>query len=139
MPNSPTDARPSHARTVERFFDAIQAGDSATLLEVLTPDAVTSWPQSGERITGAMACIRVRADYPGGPPAARIQRILGGGDVWVAELVADYGPDRWWVTSICEFRGAQIARMTDYFGPALPAPEWRRELVDPGGAGAGPT
>ena len=131
MPNSATEARTAHAQTIERFFEAIAAGDSATLLEVLAPDAVTRWPQSGERITGAMSCIRVHANYPGGPPTARIERILGAGDVWVAELVADYGTDRWWMTSICEFRGAQIARMTDYFGPALPAPEWRRDLVDP--------
>lgn len=38
------------------------------LLEVLTPDAITRWPQSGERITGAMACLRVYQNYPGGPP-----------------------------------------------------------------------
>lgn len=139
MPKRATDLRPSRARTVERFVAAIQAGDSATLLDVLTPDAITRWPQSGERITGAMACIRVYADYPGGPPANRIERIVGAGNVWVAEMVADYGTERWWVTSICEFRGARIARMTDYFGPALPAPEWRRALVDPVGADADPS
>jgi ketosteroid isomerase-like protein len=124
-------ASPAHAQAIERFFVAIQAGDSATLLEVLAPDAITRWPQSGEQITGAAACIRVHASYPGGPPTVRITRILVDGDLGVAELVADYGTERWSVISICEFRGDRIARMTDYFAQAFPAPEWRRELVDP--------
>jgi hypothetical protein len=47
------------ANTVARFYEAIQSGDYASLNDVLTPDAVTRWPQSGERITGALACIRV--------------------------------------------------------------------------------
>jgi SnoaL-like domain len=131
MPHIATDAPTSRARTIERFFEAVQAGDGDTLREVLTPNAITRWPQSGEQITGAMACINVYANYPGGPPKARIERIVGEGDVWVAEMISDYGTEQWSVISICEFEGPQIARMTDYFAPALPAPEWRRTLVDP--------
>ena len=130
MPEIATDAPTTHARTIERFFGAIQAGDSATLLEVLAPDAVTRWPQSGEQITGAMACVRIYAEYPGGPPVSRLVRVVGAGDVWTAELVAEYGADRWWIVSICEFDGARIARMTDYFGPTFPVPEWREGLVE---------
>jgi hypothetical protein len=50
--------------------------------------------------------------------------------VWVAELVADYGEERWHVVSVMEFEGDRIARMTDYFGPAFPAPAWRAEWVE---------
>jgi hypothetical protein len=125
------DQPPSRALTVERFFGAIQAGDVATLEEVLTPNAITRWPQSGETVTGAMSCIRVYHDYPGGPPAYRVERVTGYGDVWVAELIADYGSDRWYVVSICEFTGPRISRLTDYFGRDMPAPEWRKDLVDP--------
>lgn len=124
------DAPPSPTRTIERFFAAIQEGDSATLLEVLTPDAITRWPQSGEQITGAMACVNVYANYPGGPPRARVKRIVGEGALWVAELTADYGAERWSVVSIFEFQGSRIARMTDYFAAPFPAPEWRRSLVE---------
>jgi hypothetical protein len=116
--------------TINSFFTAIQTGDYPVLLEVLTPDAITRWPQSEERITGAMACLRVYEKYPGGPPRYRVQRISGGGDVWVAEVVADYGDERWYMASIIEFEGSRIARMTDYFGPRLPAPEWRKEWVE---------
>lgn len=119
-----------HGDTISRFFEAIQAGDYAVLQELLTPDAITRWPQSGERVTGAMACVRVYQDYPGGPPAYRVERISGSGDLLIAELVADYGEERWYVVSVIEFDGPRIARMTDYFGPSLPAPAWRNDLVE---------
>jgi hypothetical protein len=85
-----------------------------------------------------MTCIRVYENYPGGPPTYRLRRILGEGRTRVAELEADYGAERWYVTSILEFEGDQIARITDHFGPTLPAPDWRRQYVDPSGAGATP-
>lgn len=116
--------------TISRFFAAIQAGEYQVLREVLTDDAITRWPQSGERITGAMACVRVYENYPGGPPTYRVQRISGEGDKWVAEAGADYAGERWHAVSIIEFRGLQIAHMTDYFGPSLPAPEWREPWVE---------
>jgi hypothetical protein len=49
------------------------------LLEILTPDAIA--PQSGERITGAMSCVRVYENYPGLSSASSIRRC----DTWVAE------------------------------------------------------
>lgn len=121
----------SHATTVERFLDAIQEGDYATLRDVLTPEALTRWPQSGEQVTGALACIRVYETYPGGPPKLKLIRVVGDGDLVVAELIGDYGAERWYTVSVFEFEGRRIAGMTDYFGPSLPAPEWRMEIVDP--------
>lgn len=65
---SASSAAADHAKTatIERYFAAILAGDDVALDEVLTPDAVTRWPQSGERIVGAGAasrCMRTtRAD-----------------------------------------------------------------------------
>ena len=119
-----------HAETITRFWDAIAASDSATLLEILTPDAVTRWPQSGERITGAMSCVRIYENYPGGPPRFRIARVSGAGDICVAELVMTYGEEPWFGVSIVEFEGPRIARMTDYFGTAFPAPAWREQWVE---------
>ena len=93
------------------------------------PNAVTRRPQSGERITGAMSCIRVHKSYPGGPPNYRVNRITGAGEVWTAELLSDYGTERWFALSVIELCGTRIARMTDYFGQAFQAPEWRKEMV----------
>jgi hypothetical protein len=125
-----TEADTRHAETITRFFDAIVAGDSATLLEILTPDAVTRWPQSGERITGALSCVRVHENYPGGPPSFHFERISGAGDTWIAETTMKYGEDPWYGVSIIEFEGQRIARMTDYFGAAFPAPAWRAQWVE---------
>lgn len=127
------EPKASRATTVERFLDGVQEGDYATLKEVLTPESLTRWPQSGEQVTGAVACIRVYENYAGGPPKYTVTRIVGHGDLVVAELVGEYGAERWYIVSIYEFEGDRIARMTDYFGPSLPAPEWRKELIDPAG------
>jgi hypothetical protein len=128
MTDSELDAQ--RREIIRRFFAAIQAGDGNVLQEVLRPDALTRWPQSGERMTDAMSCIRVYENYPGGPPSFSIDRISGGGELWVAELVSNYGDERWYTVSVIEFDGVQIARMTDYFGPSLPAPEWRSAFVE---------
>ena len=125
-----SDADTDQAQTIRRFFDAIAAADSATLLEILTPDAVTRWPQSGERMTGAMSCVRVHENYPGGPPSFDFVRISGAGDTWIAEMVMKYGDEPWYGVSIVEFDGPRIARLTDYFGPAFPAPAWRAQWVE---------
>ena len=45
-------------------------------------------------------------------------------------MTLKYGEERWYGVSIVEFDGPQIARMTDFFGPSLPAPEWRAAWVD---------
>ena len=121
---------PQRRETISRFFAAIQAGHYAVLQEVLIPDAITRWPQSGERMTSAVSCIRVHENYPGGPPSYVVHRISGGGVVWVAELEADYSDGRWYSVGVFEFEGARIARMTDYFGPSFPAPEWRAAWVE---------
>ena len=123
-------AETDKAQTIRRFFEAIVAGDSATLLDILTPDAVTRWPQSRERITGAMSCVRVYENYPGGAPSYQFGRISGEGDTWVAEMTMKYGEESWYGVSIVEFDGTRIARMTDYFGQAFPAPAWRAEWVE---------
>jgi hypothetical protein len=130
QPGSDPDQGAQRRATIGRYFAAIQEGDYSTLLEVLAPDAITRWPQSSERITGALSCVRVHENYPGGPPVSRIERISGEGNFWVAELAADYGDDRWHVVSVIEFDGPRISRMTDYFGPSFPAPEWRQHWVE---------
>jgi hypothetical protein len=77
-----------------------------------------------------MSCIRVYENYPGGPPNYRIERISGANDQWVAEVSMKYGEDPWYGVSIIEFEGPRIARMTDYFGAAFPAPAWREGWVE---------
>ncbi len=130
QPTSPAETGSDKPDRIARFFAAIQDGDQRTLEELLTADAVMRWPQSGERLNGPIACIRVYQNYPGGPPKYEMERISGQGQLWVAEMVGQYGDDRWYAVSIIEFEGDRIARTTDYFGPTFPAPEWRQEWVE---------
>ena len=81
---------PQRRETISRFFAAIQAGDYAVLREVLTPDAITRWPQSGERITGAMSCVRVYENYPGGHRHTPCIR---------SRAAATCGSRSWWPTT----------------------------------------
>ena len=69
---------PQRRKTISRFFAAIQSGDYAVLQEVLTPDAITRWPQSGERMTSAMSCMRVYENYPEWSASAQEQDHRGG-------------------------------------------------------------
>ena len=62
--------------------------------------------------------------------ATSFGRISGAGDTWVAEMTLMYGEEPWCSVSIVEFDGPRIARMTDYFGPAFPAPAWRAQWVE---------
>lgn len=97
------DAPPSPARTIERFFAAIQEGDSATLLEVLTPDAITTFvyqngkivytnPANGKTLTAVLAGPAVYSDNGDGTTTLRIpgndQRYVGQG---IGLIVANTG------------------------------------------------
>jgi hypothetical protein len=115
--------------TLERTIDAMFRGDWDTVGAVIADDAIVDWPQSGERIVGRQACLTVYRNYPGGPPRYELQRITGGPDVFTVEARGDYGGDIVYLTSIIEFRDGKIAKQTDYFANAFPAPEWRAQWV----------
>ena len=126
----PANVNRERRAVVNRYLDAVQRGDSTALQAVLTADAITRWPQSGERITGPTSCALVYASYPGGPPSFSVERVSGDGDVWVAELAAEYEGERWHTVSVMQFEGWRISRVTDYFGKAFPPPAWRQALVE---------
>jgi hypothetical protein len=68
---------------------------------------------------------------PRRPPNMSLQRLAGRGDVWVAELVSDYG-DRepggiFNVCLILEFADGLIRRETRYYREPFEAPEARSQ------------
>ena len=110
QPASKPEQDRARAEAIERYFAAIRSGDYGALRKVLTPDAVTRWPQSGERIVGAASCVKVYENYPDGSPTVHLQRVTGEGATWVAESTADYSDGRWHVVSVFEFDGARNRR-----------------------------
>jgi ketosteroid isomerase-like protein len=127
----------SNDAVMERFRAALNSGDikqlSAALIDSVSDDFVQEWPQSGERIVGRDAVIKLNEGYEGATgtsPKMTLRRILGSGDTYVAEATIDYGdgtPVSY--VGIAEFRDGKIAKMTEYFANPFEAPAWRAGLV----------
>ncbi|MBA2488082.1 MAG: nuclear transport factor 2 family protein [Chloroflexi bacterium] len=74
----------SNRDAVDRFLAALATRDVATLSELIAPDAVEEYPQSGERLTGRDNIIAAVRNYPGGLPDAKLLAVAGGEeDRWV--------------------------------------------------------
>lgn len=118
-------------QAIEDHFAAL-AGDETAFTALIAEGFIQDWPQSGERVRGRQACLNIVRNYPGGPPRIELSRITGEGDHWVAEGKGSY-PDgtEYHVVAVLEFRDGKVVHETDYFGPSYPAPEWRREWVEP--------
>ena len=143
----------SRREILEGYLDIMNARELGRMEEFLAPDYVEEYPQSGERVVGIENLRRLVDEYPGGLEAGRFDRaharvvgedeayvvgpsytvthVQGSGDTWTAVALARY-PDgsRWHMVMLAEFRGDRIARMTEYYAPELPAPEWRAALVE---------
>jgi ketosteroid isomerase-like protein len=107
---------------LRRHWATSDANDFAAEHEIYRADAVLEYPQSGERIRGRAA---IHASREAQPNAKRftVRRVLGGGDLWISELVLTYDGQPNYVVSIMEFEGGEVVRETQYFGePFEPGP-----------------
>ena len=64
-------------------------------------------------------------------PMFTVMKVEGSGTVGTATFMTRY-PDgsTWWVVTMYELRGEQIARSTTFFAPLFEAPEWRASYVE---------
>lgn len=115
---------------IQEHFEAVQRGDPEKIAALLADDFVQDWPQSGERVRGREACVRIYANYPGGGPSVTVKRILGSGDLWVVEADADYSGKPVQMVAILEFRNDLLVHETDYFADPFEAPAWRMQWVE---------
>jgi len=105
-----------------RHWVASDANDFATEHEIYRADAVLEYPQSGERIRGRANIQASRAAQPN-LKRFTVRRMLGGGDLWVSELVMTYDGQPSYVVSIMEFEGGEVIHESQYFGdPFEPGP-----------------
>lgn len=112
-------------------FEATEIEQRHTLYH---DDAVVEFPQSQERFEGVRNFLPWRKQYPA-TVEAKIRRIRGCGDLWVAEVSIRYDGGPWnFGCSILEFRGDKISRETIYFATGWEAPDsrapWRAEWRD---------
>ncbi|OBH03938.1 MULTISPECIES: nuclear transport factor 2 family protein [unclassified Mycobacterium] len=107
---------------LQRHWAASDANDFATEHGIYRADAVLEYPQSGERIRGRSSIEASRAAQPNAKRFT-LRRMLGGGDLWISELVLTYDGEPNYVVSIMEFEDGEVVRETQYFGaPFEPGP-----------------
>jgi len=107
---------------LQRHWDASDANEFVTEHEIYRADAVLDYPQSGERIRGR---ANIQASREAQPNLKRftVRRMLGGGDLWVSELVMTYDGQPSYVVSIMEFEAGEVVHESQYFGdPFEPGP-----------------
>jgi ketosteroid isomerase-like protein len=116
---------------LDQHWAASDTNDFETEHRIYHEDAVLDYPQSGERFRGRRNIQNQRASQPS-KKRFTVQRIIGGGDLWVSELVITYDGKPSYTASIMEFRGDKVARETQYFADPFPAPasraQWRERI-----------
>ena len=112
-----------------RHWAASDANDFAAEHEIYGEHAVLEYPQSGERMRGAQA---IQASRMAQPSAKRftVRRVLGGGGLWVSELILTYDGQPFHAVSIMEFEGDKVLRETQYFGEPFEPGSSRAQWVE---------
>jgi ketosteroid isomerase-like protein len=114
---------------LDQHWAASDANDFETEHLIYHEDAVLDYPQSGERTRGRSNIQSQRAGQPS-KKRFTVRRIIGGGNLWVTELILTYDGKPTYTVSIMEFRGDKVARETQYFADPFPAPAFRAQWVE---------
>jgi hypothetical protein len=114
---------------LDQHWAASDANDFETEHLIYQEDAVLEYPQSGERTRGRRNIQGQRAGQPN-KKRFSIRRIIGGGDLWVTELILTYDGKPSHTVSIMEFRGDKVWRETQYFADPFVAPASRAQWVE---------
>jgi len=114
---------------LQRHWDASDAGDFEVEHDIYRDDAVLDYPQSGERIHGRRNIQQSRYVQPN-KKRFSVRRMIGGGDLWISELILTYDGIPSYVVSIMEFRDDLVAHETQYFGDRFDPSPTRAHLVE---------
>ena len=114
---------------LDQHWAASNANDFEAEHLIYHEDAVLDYPQSGERTRGRHNIQCQRESQPS-KKRFTVQRIIGGGNLWVTEFVLKYDDKPSYTVSIMEFTGDKVARETQYFADPFPAPAFRAQWVE---------
>ena len=107
---------------LQRHWAASDANDFVAEHAIYADHAVLEYPQSGERIRGPHNIQASRMMQPN-RKRFNVRRVIGGGDLWVSELILTYDEQPVFAVSIMEFEGGRVVRETQYFAePFEPGP-----------------
>jgi hypothetical protein len=125
-----SEARDQEIRAaLDQHWAASDANDFETEHRIYQENAVLDYPQSGERTRGRRNIQGQRASQPS-TKRFTVRRIIGGGDLWVTELILTYDGKPTYTVSIMEFRDDKVARETQYFADPFVAPAFRAQWVE---------
>lgn len=117
-------------KVVERLIDCLNAEKVEVMDELFHEDAVMDWPQSGEKVIGGDNRRGIYKSFPKLPKITP-RRMLGAGDLVVAEAKLDYGDNAVFKSVfIFEFRDGKIAKETAYWSEPFDPPAWRAKWVE---------
>ena len=114
---------------LDQHWAASDANDFETEHRIYHEDAVLEYPQSGERTRGRSNIQITRSIQPN-RKRFTVQRIIGGGDLWITEFILSYDGKPSYTVSIMEFKGDKVARETQYFADPFAAPAFRAQWVE---------
>ena len=114
---------------LDQHWAASNDSDFETEHRIYLEDAVLDYPQSGERTRGRRNIQNQRASQPN-KKRFTVRRIIGGGDLWITELVLTYDGKPSYTVSIMEFKDDKVARETQYFADPFVAPASRAQWVE---------
>jgi hypothetical protein len=123
------DAVEKNKKVIKRLISCINGKKIDVMDELFHEDAIMDWPQSNELVIGG---DNRRAIYKSFPTLPRItpRRIIGNGDLVVAEATLDYGKSAIYkAVFIFEFTRGKISRETAYWSEPFEAPSWRSKWV----------
>ena len=133
---------------IASFYVALNSRDLDELADLVDPDVIQEWPQSGERIRGLKNMRAVIENFPD-LPRVDVHRVAGDEDRWV--LTPTWTPLRttgtgdtftvecrvayphgevWSNVSILKFRNGKVSQMTEYFAAPFPPADWRAPWVE---------
>ena len=112
---------------LRRHWAASDRNDFVAEHAIYADHAVLEYPQSGERIRGPHDIQASRMAQPN-RKRFNVRRVLGGGELWISELILTYDEKPVFVVSIMEFEDGKVVRETQYFGepfePGLSRAQW---------------
>ena len=110
---------------IDRLTAALSQSDWSILSEVMAPDALLEFPQSGERFEGVENFLTWRKQYPSAL-TFHIRRITVRDDLVVAENLISYDGKPWMFSvNLLEFRGDKVEHERIYIMEGWEAAEWR--------------
>lgn len=114
---------------IERLIACINGRKIDVMDELFHDDALMDWPQSRERVRGA---VNRRAIYGAFPqlPTITPRRMLSQGDLVIAEASLDYGGPVYETVFIFELAAGKISRETAYWSEPFDPPAWRAQWVE---------